>query len=330
MSAAKLLEVKHLKKYFIKNGGFFSGQKIVTKAVDDVSFDIYKGETLGIVGESGCGKSTLGRTISRLYKPTEGEVLFEGKDISNLKSKQLMPYRKKMQMIFQDPYASLNARMTVMDILKEPILLHTQLTHHEEINQRIYELLDCVGLMKEHANRYPHEFSGGQRQRIGIARSLAVDPAFIICDEPISALDVSIQAQVVNMLEDLQQEFDLTYLFIAHDLSMVRHISDRIGVMYLGHLVELGESEEIYLHHLHPYTEALLSAIPIPDPKVAKENEPILLEGDVPSPINPPSGCPFRTRCKQAVEQCEKENPKLIEVKPQHFVACHQVEQKVL
>lgn len=273
MAGDKLLQVENLTKYFYKPQGLFGQKKQIVKSVDHVTFDIMRNETLGLVGESGCGKTTVGRTITRLYEPTDGKIIFDGKDISHLTKKELLPYRKKMQMIFQDPYASLNARMTVMDIIREALDLHSDLKTKEEKSKRVYELLDRVGLMREHANRYPHEFSGGQRQRIGIARALAVDPEFIVCDEPISALDVSIQAQVVNMLEDLQREFGLTYLFIAHDLSMVRHISDRIGVMYLGKLVEIGPSEEIYSHHLHPYTEALLSSVPVPDPEKARAKE---------------------------------------------------------
>ena len=321
----KLLEIKNLKKYFYKKKSFFSKEPIVTKAVDGISFDIYQNETLGLIGESGCGKSTVGRTITRLYSPTEGQIIYKGKDLSHLSQKELMPYRSKMQMIFQDPYASLNPRMTVMDIVREPLTIHGDYKGERQMKERVYELLAKVGMLREHANRYPHEFSGGQRQRIGIARSLAVNPEFIICDEPISALDVSIQAQVVNMLEDLQREMNLTYLFIAHDLSMVRHISHRLGVMYLGHLVELGESEEIYRNHKHPYTEALLSAIPIPDPDVAKKTEPIILEGDVPSPINPPSGCPFRTRCVYSFKRCSVEKPELVDIGNQHWVACHKI-----
>ena len=303
--------------YRIRNG--------YLSAVSDVNFTMNRGEIVALVGESGCGKTTVGRTITRLYEPTDGKIIFDGKDISHLTKKELLPYRKKMQMIFQDPYASLNARMTVMDIIREALDLHSDLKTKEEKSKRVYELLDRVGLMREHANRYPHEFSGGQRQRIGIARALAVDPEFIVCDEPISALDVSIQAQVVNMLEDLQREFGLTYLFIAHDLSMVRHISDRIGVMYLGKLVEIGPSEEIYSHHLHPYTEALLSSVPVPDPEKARAKEQIVLQGDIPSPIDPPSGCRFRTRCPRACEQCAQAEPELKPVGNDHFVACHLV-----
>lgn len=317
-----LIEVNNLKKYFIKNKGLIKKQLEVTKAVDDVSFFIRKGETLGLVGESGCGKSTTGRTILRLYEPTGGEILYYGKDISKLSREQMMPYRKKMQMIFQDPYASLNARMTVSDIIGEPMDIHN-LASGKERQEKIYELLDTVGLNKDHAARYPHEFSGGQRQRIGIARSLAVDPEFIICDEPISALDVSIQAQVVNMLEDLQEERGLTYLFIAHDLSMVKHISDRVGVMYLGSLVEVASSKELYSNPLHPYTQALLSSIPIPDPDIAESSQRIVLEGDVPSPVNPPSGCKFRTRCRYAMDVCKEVVPVRKEMSKDHFVACH-------
>ena len=325
MAGDKLLQVENLTKYFYKPQGLFGEKKQIVKSVDHVTFDIMRNETLGLVGESGCGKTTVGRTITRLYEPTDGRIIFDGKDISHLTKKELLPYRKKMQMIFQDPYASLNARMTVMDIIREALDLHSDLKTKEEKSKRVYELLDRVGLMREHANRYPHEFSGGQRQRIGIARALAVDPEFIVCDEPISALDVSIQAQVVNMLEDLQREFGLTYLFIAHDLSMVRHISDRIGVMYLGKLVEIGPSEEIYSHHLHPYTEALLSSVPVPDPEKARAKEQIVLQGDIPSPIDPPSGCRFRTRCPRACEQCARAEPELKPVGNDHFVACHLV-----
>lgn len=325
MAGDKLLQVESLTKYFYKPQGLFGQKKQIVKSVDHVTFDIMRNETLGLVGESGCGKTTVGRTITRLYEPTDGKIIFDGKDISHLTKKELLPYRKKMQMIFQDPYASLNARMTVMDIIREALDLHSDLKTKEEKSKRVYELLDRVGLMREHANRYPHEFSGGQRQRIGIARALAVDPEFIVCDEPISALDVSIQAQVVNMLEDLQREFGLTYLFIAHDLSMVRHISDRIGVMYLGKLIEIGPSEEIYSHHLHPYTEALLSSVPVPDPEKARIKEQIVLQGDIPSPIDPPSGCRFRTRCPRACEQCAQAEPELKPVGNDHFVACHLV-----
>ncbi len=318
----KMIEVKGLKKHFDITNSIFAKDRKIVKAVDGVDFFINKGETFGMVGESGCGKSTVGRTILRLYKPTAGEILLDGEDISQLNKRQLLPYRKDMQMIFQDPYASLNARMTVKDIVGEPLDIHG-LAKGQEREDRIHYLLQRVGLNRDHASRYPHEFSGGQRQRIGIARALAVDPKFIICDEPISALDVSIQAQVVNMLADLQEEFGLTYLFIAHDLSMVRYISDRVGVMYLGNLAEVAETEELYNNPLHPYTQALLSAIPLPNPEVAKANKRIKLEGEVPSPINPPAGCKFRTRCPYAVEECAKKDPQMREVKPGHFVACH-------
>ena len=325
MPTDKLLELEGLTKYFYKPMGLLGRRKQVVQSVDHVSFHILRHETFGLVGESGCGKSTLGRTITRLYEPTEGKILYDGTDISHLTGPQLLPYRKRIQMIFQDPYASLDSRMTVMDIIREALDLHSELTTKEQRSQRVYELLDHVGLMREHANRYPHEFSGGQRQRIGIARALAVNPEFIVCDEPISALDVSIQAQVVNMLEDLQREFGLTYLFIAHDLSMVRHISNRIGVMYLGKLVEVGDSEEIYQNHLHPDTEALLSSVPLPDPELAHRSEPIMLQGDIPSPIDPPSGCRFRTRCPYATQLCAEQEPPLTEVGSNHAVACHRV-----
>ena len=325
MPTDKLLELEGLTKYFYKPMGLLGRRKQVVQSVDHVSFHILRHETFGLVGESGCGKSTLGRTITRLYEHTEGKILYDGTDISHLTGPQLLPYRKRIQMIFQDPYASLDSRMTVMDIIREALDLHSELTTKEQRSQRVYELLDHVGLMREHANRYPHEFSGGQRQRIGIARALAVNPEFIVCDEPISALDVSIQAQVVNMLEDLQREFGLTYLFIAHDLSMVRHISNRIGVMYLGKLVEVGDSEEIYQNHLHPYTEALLSSVPLPDPELAHRSEPIMLQGDIPSPIDPPSGCRFRTRCPYATQLCAEQEPPLTEVGSNHAVACHRV-----
>jgi oligopeptide/dipeptide ABC transporter, ATP-binding protein, C-terminal domain len=314
----KLLEVKHLKKYFKVS------RTDVLKAVDDVTFDIYKGETFGLVGESGCGKSTAGRTIIRLYEPTDGEVLFDGKNIGGkLSHKAKKDLTNRMQMIFQDPYASLNPRMMVKDIIAEGLTIHHLAKSPKERLERVYDLLETVGLNREHANRYPHEFSGGQRQRIGIARALAVDPDFIIADEPISALDVSIQAQVVNLLQKLQEEQGLTYLFIAHDLSMVKHISDRVGVMYLGNMAELASSDEVYDHPLHPYTQALLSAIPVADPKLERSRERIILQGEVPSPINPPSGCRFRTRCPFAMDICAKVRPKWHEVEAGHWVACH-------
>lgn len=310
-----LLEVKGLKKFFDAGGA-------VVKAVNDLNFVIHRGETLGFVGESGCGKSTAGRTILRLYDATEGQVLFQGRDIQKLSQKELKDMRKEIQMIFQDPYASLNPRMTVGDIIGEPLDIH-RLAKGEKRKERIQELLKLVGLNPEHVNRFPHEFSGGQRQRIGIARALAVEPKFIICDEPISALDVSIQAQVVNLLKELQNKMSLTYLFIAHDLSMVKHISDRVAVMYLGKMVELAESGELYAEPMHPYTEALLSAIPIPDPEQERARERIVLQGDLPSPMNPPSGCHFRTRCPKVMDICSKQEPEWNEVKPGHFTACH-------
>ncbi len=311
-----ILSVKELKKHFDVGGGQ------IVKAVDGVSFDIYRGETLGLVGESGCGKSTIGRTLIRLYNPTSGSVTFKGVNVNDLKGPELKKFNREMQMIFQDPYASLNPRMNVMDIIAEGIDIHGLATG-EERRKRVVELLETVGLNADHAERFPHEFSGGQRQRIGIARALAVEPDFIIADEPISALDVSIQAQVVNLMRRLQKEKGLTYLFIAHDLSMVKYISDRVGVMYLGSMVELADSDALYDEPLHPYTEALLSAVPIPDPEVAKTRERIILEGDVPSPINPPSGCRFRTRCPKAMDICATAVPEWKEAKPNHFVACH-------
>ena len=317
----KLLEVKNLKKYFPVKGGI-GKKKGFVQAVDNVSFDIYEGETFGLVGESGCGKSTTGRTLIRLYEPTEGQILYKGTDIAKMKERELYPYRRKMQMIFQDPYSSLNGRMTVSEIVAEPLNVHGIGTPAER-KKTVAELLDRVGLKKEHANRYPHEFSGGQRQRIGIARALAINPEFIICDEPISALDVSIQAQVVNMLEDLQKEMGLTYLFIAHDLSMVKHISNRIGVMYLGKLVELAEGNELYDNPMHPYSKALLSAIPIPDPDLMLKIDRKILKGDVPSPINPPSGCRFRTRCEYATPECSEKEPEFKDIGNGHMVACH-------
>lgn len=318
-----LLDVKHLKKYFPVVKGILKKSTSYVKAVDDISFYIRRGETFGLVGESGCGKSTTGRTLIRLYDVTSGSIEYDGVDISRLNEKEMLPYRKKIQMIFQDPYASLDARMTVADILSEPLGVHRPELGKAERQEIIQELLHRVGLKSEYASRYAHEFSGGQRQRIGIARALAVQPEFIICDEPISALDVSIQAQVVNMLEDLQNEMNFTYLFIAHDLSMVKHISNRIGVMYLGKLVEVASSEELYEHPLHPYSQALLSSIPIPDPRITKNliREP--LSGDVPSPLNPPTGCHFRTRCKYAKAVCAEVDPELREVAPGHFCACH-------
>ena len=318
-----LVEVKNLKEYFDINMGFFRSKPL--KAVDDVSFTINKGETLGLVGESGCGKTTVGRTILHLYKPTAGEVIFDGKPI---KTKQdIQEFRKKATMVFQDPYSSLNPRMTVSDIVGEPLDVHKLYSSKQERQERILELMGYVGLNSEHASRYAHEFSGGQRQRIGIARALAVNPEFIVCDEPVSALDVSIQAQVINMFDDLQEKLGLTYLFIAHDLLVVRHISDRIAVMYLGKMVELAEANEIYNHPLHPYSQSLLSAVPVPDPKIARANQRIALSGDIPSPLNAPSGCPFRTRCRYATDACAQSMPPFEEVAPGHFVACHRVKE---
>ncbi|MBS6952104.1 MAG: ATP-binding cassette domain-containing protein [Enterocloster asparagiformis] len=319
-----LLEVKNLKMYFENRKGLLGKQIEYVKAVDDVSFQIHKGETIGLVGESGCGKSTTGYSIMRLYKPTAGQILFKGVDLAPLSAKEVWPYRKNMQMIFQDPYASLNPRMTVSDIIGEPLDIY-HLYEGKERQNRIYELLNTVGLGKDHASRYPHEFSGGQRQRVGIARALAVNPEFIVCDEPISALDVSIQAQVVNMLEDLQAELGLTYLFIAHDLSMVRHISKKVGVMYLGSLVEFADTEELYTHTLHPYTQALMSAVPELDPAISKTKKVQMLKGDIPSPINTPPGCKFASRCPHATQRCAEERPEFKEVSPGHFAACHLV-----
>ena len=318
-NARPLVEVRHLKEYFPVNTGFFKTTPL--KAVDDVSFTIMRGETLGLVGESGCGKTTVGRTILHLYKPTDGEIIYDGKPIRT--KEDLADYRTKTTMVFQDPYSSLNPRMTVSDIIGEPLDVHHMYSDAKEREKRILELMERVGLNSEHASRYAHEFSGGQRQRIGIARALAVGPEFIVCDEPVSALDVSIQAQVINMFDELQDEMGLTYLFIAHDLLVVRHISDRIAVMYLGKMVELADAEEIYDHPLHPYTKSLISAVPIPDPKIARANKRIPLQGDIPSPLNAPSGCPFRTRCPHATEACAQSMPEFKEVSDGHFVACH-------
>ena len=323
----KLLQVEHLKQYF-PAGGMGKKRKFV-KAVDDVSFFVNRGETLGLVGESGCGKTTTGRSILRLYEPTGGKITFDGKvilDVENKVKVDMLPYRQKMQMVFQDPYASLDPRMTVGDIVGEAIDIHKLAANKKERHDRIISILEKVGLNSEHANRYPHEFSGGQRQRVGIARALAVNPQFIVCDEPISALDVSIQAQVVNMFEELQEQMGLTYLFIAHDLSVVKHISDRIGVMYLGKMVELADSYELVARSLHPYTKSLISAIPIADPIKARASKRIVLQGDVPSPLNPPPGCRFRTRCPYADECCAQKEPEWREVEKGHYVACHHVE----
>ena len=348
-----LVEVRNLKQYFqVSGAGFF--KKNWVRAVDDVSFSIPRGKTLGLVGESGCGKTTTGRTLLRLYEPTGGRIVYDGKTIfdsgdvplydengrpvqndrgqirhGKKTSVSMLPYRRRMQIVFQDPYASLDPRMTIGDIVGEAIDIHRLASSKEERREKIIRMLERVGLNSEHANRYPHEFSGGQRQRVGIARALAVDPEFIVCDEPISALDVSIQAQVINMLEDLQGEYGLTYLFIAHDLSVVKHISSRIGVMYLGKLVEMGESSEITFHSCHPYTRSLISAVPIADPKISRSTKRIVLEGDIPSPVNPPSGCRFRTRCPYADQCCAEEEPEWKEVSPGHFCACHHPEKAV-
>ena len=325
-----LLVVKHLKQYFDIPVGMFKSKPL--KAVDDVSFSIKKGETLGLVGESGCGKTTTGRSILNLYKPTSGDIYFNGQKI--VSKADVEHFRRHATMVFQDPYSSLDPRMTVSDIIAEPLYVHKTFKkiidpkeRQAAIKARVRELMDLVGLNSEHANRYPHEFSGGQRQRIGIARSLAVNPEFIVCDEPVSALDVSIQAQVINMFEDLQDKLGLTYLFIAHDLMVVRHISDRIAVMYLGHIVELSDSDTICDSPLHPYSMSLLSAVPIPDPKIAQSSQRIVLEGDVPSPMKAPSGCPFRTRCKYATDACAIAMPALREIEPGHFVACDRIEE---
>ena len=311
-----LIEVKDLKKYFNV------GKKAVLKAVDGVNFKIYKGETLGLVGESGCGKTTCGKTVMGLYEATGGQVIFDGVDIHSLHKKEKKEFTKRAQIIFQDPYASLNPRMTVGSIIAEGMEIH-KMYDKEKRTQRVYELLETVGLNREHANRFPHEFSGGQRQRIGIARALAVEPEFIVCDEPISALDVSIQSQIINLLKELQEKHGFTYMFIAHDLNIVKYISDRIAVMYLGNLVELADSDEIYAHTLHPYSQALLASVPIPDPDKEAQKEASVLSGDVPSPINPKPGCPFANRCKYATDKCKTESPKLREARPGHFVACH-------
>ena len=320
-AAQPIVEVRNLKEYFNINMGMFRTKPL--KAVDNVSFAIQPGETLGLVGESGCGKTTVGRTILHLYKPTGGEVLYKGRKIQT--KADIQAFRNKASMVFQDPYSSLNPRMTVADIIGEPLDVHKLYSSRQERQERILELMGYVGLNSEHAARYAHEFSGGQRQRIGIARALAVNPDFIVCDEPVSALDVSIQAQVINMFAELQEKFGLTYLFIAHDLLVVRHISDRIAVMYLGKMVELADANEIYDNPLHPYSKSLLSAVPVPDPKIARANQRIVLSGDIPSPLNAPSGCPFRTRCPYACDKCAESMPDFQEVSAGHFVACHRV-----
>lgn len=319
-----LLKVDELVKHFPIMAGVFQRQVGVVHAVDGISFEIYQGETFGLVGESGCGKSTAGRTILQLYRPTSGNVYYKDTNLAKLKSEDMRQMRQKMQMIFQDPYASLNPRMTIREIVGEPLLVHN-IMRGKEIDRRVDELLDLVRLNPGFASRYPHEFSGGQRQRIGVARALALNPDFIVCDEPISALDVSIQAQVINLLEELQEKLGITYLFIAHDLSMVRHISNRVGVMYLGRMVELATRDELYHQPLHPYTQALLSAVPVPDPLVEEKRQRVILEGDVPSPVNPPSGCRFRTRCPLADKICAEQTPTWREITPEHWVACHMV-----
>ncbi len=317
-----LVEVRNLKKHFPVTGGLLFGNTINVKAVDGVSFDIYKKETLGLVGETGCGKTTVGRTMLHLYQPTAGDILFNGVNLNSLGERELRHTRRKMQMIFQDPYASLNPRMTVGSIVGAPLDVHTK-QNRKTKRDRVQELLDMVGLNPDFVNRYPHEFSGGQRQRIGIARALALNPEFVVCDEPISSLDVSIQAQVVNLLEELQKRLGLTYLFIAHDLSMVRHISDRMAVMYLGKIVELANRDEIFLNSLHPYTQALISAVPVPDPDLADKKDRVILDGDIPNPSNPPVGCNFNTRCPVAKEICFTDEPEYREEKENHWIACH-------
>ncbi|PUU94260.1 ABC transporter ATP-binding protein [Halanaerobium sp.] len=323
--AENLLEVKNLKKYFPVKAGVFKRTVAHVKAVDDISFAVKEGETLGLVGESGCGKSTTGRTILRLLEATEGKVIFDGKSIMDLDKKEMRAVRRDMQIIFQDPYASLNPRMTVADIVGEPLDIHKLAKNKQERNEKVKEILENVGLGEEYMNRYPHEFSGGQRQRIGVARALAVDPKLIIADEPVSALDVSVQAQVVNLLQDLQKEYGLTYLFIAHDLSVVKHISDRVAVMYLGKIVELTDKKELFKNPIHPYTQSLLSAIPEADPKKKKDR--IVLEGDVPSPVDPPSGCRFHPRCPKAFAKCSEVEPEFKEYGAGHFAACHLLEE---
>jgi oligopeptide transport system ATP-binding protein len=323
-----ILRVEHLKKYFPIRRGILQQVVGSVKAVDDVSFDVYRGETIGLVGESGCGKTTTGRTIIRLYTPTDGRITFQGVDLTTISGRQLRKVRRKIQMVFQDPYASLNPRMSTMNIIGEP-MENYQLVNGKEKQERVAELMHVVGLHPAVMNRYPHEFSGGQRQRIGLARSLALNPDLIICDEPISALDVSIQAQVINLLEELQEKLGLTYIFIAHDLSMVRHISRRVAVMYLGKIVELTDRETLYDKPLHPYTQALLSAIPVPDPVVEEKRQRIILEGDLPSPANPPAGCNFNTRCRLVNKFCHEVEPEFLEVAPGHFCACHQIKSAV-
>ena len=317
-----LLEVRNLVKHFHVGGGLFGGPAGVVRAVDGVSFSLRRGETLGLVGESGCGKTTTGRCILQLERPTSGEIIFEGRDLAKLDEVQLRPFRRRIQVIFQDPYSSLNPRMTVGQILAEPLAVHGIVPERAKRETRVRELLAHVGLLPQHAHRYPHQLSGGQRQRVGIARALAMEPSLIVCDEPVSALDVSIQAQIINLLEDLQREFGLTYLFIAHDLSVVRHISDHVAVMYLGKIVELADRKPLYDDPLHPYTKALLAAVPIPDPELEARREHVVLRGEVPSPLRPPSGCVFHPRCPIAVDRCAREVPDLREIQPGHGAAC--------
>ncbi len=317
-----ILEVRDLVKHFEVSGGLFGSGRGIVRAVDGVSFSIRRGETLGLVGESGCGKTTTGRAILQLERPTSGEVVFEGRDLTTLDARELRTVRRRIQVIFQDPYSSLNPRMTVGQIIAEPMAVHRLVPDGAKRRDRVRELLSRVGLLAQHAARFPHQLSGGQRQRVGIARALAMEPSLIVCDEPVSALDVSIQAQIINLLEDLQAELGLTYLFIAHDLAVVRHISDRVAVMYLGKIVELAPRKELYDDPLHPYTRALLSAVPIPDPELEAHRERVVLRGEVPSPLNPPSGCVFHPRCPLAIERCRMEVPALREVKPDHWAAC--------
>lgn len=316
-----LVKVNNLKKYYAVNKGLIGTKQLYVKAVDDISFNVYQGEVLGLVGESGCGKSTTGKLVCRLLEPTAGKIMFQNKDISNYKRSEMRSIRKDMQMVFQDPYASLNPRMTIGEIISEPLIIHKLAKSKDELNNRVAQLLRLVGMDSYHSVRYPHEFSGGQRQRIGIARALAVEPKLIIADEPVSALDVSIQSQVLNLMSDLKEKLKLTYIFIAHDLSVVEHISDRVGVMYLGNLVEVSDKHDIYKNPMHPYTQALLSAVPIPDPELKRDR--IILEGGIPSPINPPSGCKFHTRCSKCMDICKSVVPKRVDINEDHYVYCH-------
>lgn len=316
-----LVKVNNLKKYYAVNKGLIGTKQLYVKAVDDISFNVYEGEVLGLVGESGCGKSTTGKLVCRLMEPTAGTIMFQNKDISNYGRSEMRSVRKDMQMVFQDPYASLNPRMTIGEIISEPLIIHKLVKSKDEVNNRVAQLLRLVGMDSYHSVRYPHEFSGGQRQRIGIARALAVEPKLIIADEPVSALDVSIQSQVLNLMSDLKEKFKLTYIFIAHDLSVVEHISDRVGVMYLGNLVEVSDKYDIYKNPMHPYTQALLSAVPIPDPELKRDR--IILEGGIPSPINPPSGCKFHTRCSKCMDICKSVIPDRVDINEDHYVYCH-------